>query len=689
MEYAKLLERSAGKFDYRESPLKTVMKVNELKKTIDKDGRANIIRQEPYANKIATYLSNEELKSKMNLGAIAYKQGIQSVYDNYQLEKLKNDPIKYVEKARKQAELMKIFSNPSQLEYLKKTDPIGLFYLEQSQDEEKQRDLVEKEIHRQQELQRQQQEQEEAIQRQQEARQQQEEIRLRTLREATLRPIDDYENHLKGPKVTFNGQSAVINGQIESNKNYVVSILNKFDPTLNAGMTLKQIVTQYNRNRLQRASELSGIPIKQIQRNIERQKNEELVRSRMNQGELDTAEGPFLGSLFDEEQPIAQQHAEELMAENPDLDANEAVREAHDNVVEARPIAQQLEAQEQYQKESSIPLRSSWIAEGEDVPSTGPLKELELVPSSKILNKITTKDTLVKIATKFKVPYNDTDSVDIIRQRLKDWRKLQKRMETFGAKRIEGAVPEVAEEVVAPSSPKQEFVEFRSLPLDTQINELIDVYSIERQLRYLNDDEDMTREQKQTIRNELYEKRRNLEEQFKQKYNTSILGELRNNILKVESEYYKRQAEEEEPAQAEEEEEPAQAEPSQAKGPELTMEQAKALDIQDIYALFKKYKLTPSKLKLYKTEKGKRKTKPLTEVSKEQLINILYNKGIVGQGFSGKGFRPLSSYPPHIIAGSLHIVKQRKKNRLNQNEYNREQAHYLTQNAIHGEGFFW
>ena len=138
MEYAKILQQSAGKSDYRESPLKTVMKVNDLKKTINKDGRANIIRQEPYANKIATYLSNEELKSKMNLGAIAYKQGIQSVYDNYQLEKLKNDPIKYVEKARKQAELMKLFSNPSQLEYLKKTDPIGLFYLEQSQDEEKQ-----------------------------------------------------------------------------------------------------------------------------------------------------------------------------------------------------------------------------------------------------------------------------------------------------------------------------------------------------------------------------------------------------------------------------------------------------------------------------------------------------------------------------------------------------------------------
>ena len=44
MEYARILQKSAGKFDYRESPLNTAMKVNELKKTINKDGRANIIK---------------------------------------------------------------------------------------------------------------------------------------------------------------------------------------------------------------------------------------------------------------------------------------------------------------------------------------------------------------------------------------------------------------------------------------------------------------------------------------------------------------------------------------------------------------------------------------------------------------------------------------------------------------------
>ena len=33
MEYSKILKESAGKSDYRESPLKTLMKVNDLKKT--------------------------------------------------------------------------------------------------------------------------------------------------------------------------------------------------------------------------------------------------------------------------------------------------------------------------------------------------------------------------------------------------------------------------------------------------------------------------------------------------------------------------------------------------------------------------------------------------------------------------------------------------------------------------------
>ena len=151
----------------------------------------------------------------------------------------------------------------------------------------------------------------------------------------------------------------------------------RFDPTLNEGMTLKEIVTQYNRNRLQRASELSGIPVKQIQRNIDRQKNEELARRRMNQGVLEKDEVAYIGSLFDEEQPIVQQHAEELMAENPDLDANEAVREAQDNVLEARPLAQELQQQlQQQQQEQQQQLLAAQMPEFVSLPE--PTEEEEL-----------------------------------------------------------------------------------------------------------------------------------------------------------------------------------------------------------------------------------------------------------------------------------------------------------------------
>ena len=57
-------------------------------------------------------------------------------------------------------------------------------------------------------------------------------------------------------------------------------------------------------------------------------------------------------------------------------------------------------------------------------------------------------------------------------------------------------------------------------------------------------------------------------------------------------------------------------------------------------------------------------------------------KLIKGSGFTGSGFKSLSSYPPHIIAGALHFVKQRKKLSTNQNEYNREQARNLLNRVL-------
>jgi hypothetical protein len=73
-----------------------------------------------------------------------------------------------------------------------------------------------------------------------------------------------------------------------------------------------------------------------------------------------------------------------------------------------------------------------------------------------------------------------------------------------------------------------------------------------------------------------------------------------------------------------------------------------------------------------------------------RLSSYVQGKGFsnnlrIHKGFPNNRIRPLSSYPPHIIAGALHIVKNMRRNRPNQNEYNREQAHRLLQQTLHGE----
>jgi hypothetical protein len=57
---------------------------------------------------------------------------------------------------------------------------------------------------------------------------------------------------------------------------------------------------------------------------------------------------------------------------------------------------------------------------------------------------------------------------------------------------------------------------------------------------------------------------------------------------------------------------------------------------------------------------------------------------------SGKGFKPLSTHPNHIISGIMHFVTH-KNRMINRNEYNRENAQNLIQEAskkAKGEGFF-
>ena len=68
------------------------------------------------------------------------------------------------------------------------------------------------------------------------------------------------------------------------------------------------------------------------------------------------------------------------------------------------------------------------------------------------------------------------------------------------------------------------------------------------------------------------------------------------------------------------------------------------------------------------------------------------HKKKVSKYAKGNGFKPLSSYPHHIIAGALNKNYLRYRHLIpNQNEYNREQAHKLTHQAVknaHGGNIF-
>lgn len=727
MEYAKLLQQSAGKFDYRESPLKTQMKVNELRKTIDKDGRANIIRQEPYANKIATYLSNEELKRKMNEGAMAYKRGVQGAYDDYQLEKLKNDPLKFVEKARKQTELMKLFNNPSQMEYLRKTDPIGLFYLEQAQDEEKQKDIAEQQQKREQQ---QQEAREKAVAdetRRVKIAREQEEARQEGIRLAVVGPpLGELGQYFKGPRdVKVNEQgNLTINGQNVAIP-IAVAQLQKFAPELTETMGAREIASRYRDSQIRQASERAGISLPQFKAELNRRKDAErmqrfLVTKEQEQESMD------IGTLFDDEVPIAQQHAEELMADNPDLDPNEANREARDNIVDARHIAKKL-----YEGEPS-----TWEAEGESRPLDMPLLRMKMLPSIKILNTISTKGTLEKIAKRFRIPYNDSDSIDVLRQKLKDARRLQrsKRVETYGAEKEE--IPEFiplpepteGEELFFSQAPaKQEFVDFDSLPLDTRINELLGYHHIVRSLRQLRDySEDLSKKEKQKKEQDLVEKRDELRKEFKQKYNRSIQNELQSYILRVQSEYEKRQSEfEKRYGKSYYADLPTMINRYIELGPEQLDGFNSERDTLRIMILGNVDEAEMDRINIERDKIGKsiqqsapappappapknvydnipsdRKLKtlnlaqlkdeyvkigrdpPKSNDTKAMINELKQLRTNFGTKTKGKGFRPLSSYPPHIIAGALHIVKQRKKLRTNQNEYNREQAKKLLNQVL-------
>ena len=471
MEYAKILQQSAGKSDYRESPLKTLMKVNELKKTINKDGRANIVRQEPYANRIATYLSKEELNKQINAGARQYLAGVYDYYNDKQLKALANNPKTegdYLKEARKQTQMMKLLRDPAQVEYLKKVDPVGYFYLEQVNQQN-----------------------------------------IQAIKEASADPTGENLRNL------IRGLPLNVGSDLSSEPDSV------FPHGLDSLRSKSQVeLTQEARDALQR---------------------------HITSGAYDSSPASSIAS----EEPIVQQHAQELMDENPDLDDIEADRQARENVVEAREIA--------------------------------PEYEDELSKKSKQLSRTAIEEAMRELEYERKPLLLDYRP-EMVQQpgNIQSMRQLKK----YGRISLE------------------RIAQTNNIPYD-----------------------------KETTDSEL--RKRII---LKQKQYTGIL-------------------------------------PTVEMMPYASELEPKFMSAREIR------ELAISKGVTGITKKDKAAT--VMAKAKKQKIEL-------GDGFAptGRGFKPLSSYPPHIIAGALHIVKQRKKLRTNPNEYNREQAYHLTQKAIHGEGFF-
>jgi hypothetical protein len=500
MEYAKILQKSAGKSDYRESPLKTLMKVNDLKKTINKDGRANIIKKEPYANRIATYLSNEELKRKTNDGARQYLSGVKQYYNNIALSALSNSPedqSTYLKEARKQTQQMKLLNDAAQVEYLRKVDPLGLFYLEKRLESQNQR-----------------------------------------IQEAMNDPTGDNLRNL------LRGQPLNVPNDLSSEPDSV------FTHGLDSLRSKSQVeLTQSARDALQR---------------------------HITSGAYDSSPALSIAS----EEPIVQQHAQELMDENPDLDDIEADRQARENVVEAREIAY----------------------------------EDELRKKSKQLSSTAIEEAMRELEDERRAQYED---------------ELSKKSKQLSSTAIEEAMRELEYErnpLLLDYRPEM-VQQPGNIPSMGQLKKYGRI-SLERIAQTNNIPYD-----KETTDSEL--RKRII---LKQKQYTGIL-------------------------------------PNVEMMPYASELETKFMSAKELRELAKSKGVTG----ITKNDKAK------TVLEKAEKQNVKLGIRLKPKG---SGFRPLSSYPPHIIAGALHIVKQRKKLRTNPNEYNREQAHHLMQKAIHGEGFF-
>jgi hypothetical protein len=569
MEYAKLLQQSAGKFDYRESPLKTVMKVNDLRKTIDKDGRANIIRKEPYANKIATYLSKEELNRQINEGAIRYKLGVQNEYNNLVLEKLKNrKDDEYMKTAKSQSDFIKLLSDPSKVEYLNKVDPFGLFILRQKQEKNKVDFLNEKD-------------------------QLEKYKRLRQ-----TKPQDALEMY-------------------QFSDNPLIKLFGSHPEDENIVNAMKDEV-----------------------------------------GQKKVAERIVAHSAMD------------ANLDNTDLseEAKEQIHKRADQV----PI-------------SDPSLRVETFPFGEPITLLG--ETIEKVPTVEKQYVSTLSG-----ATGPEGPITITEAEDMSPQELKRYMRVNYSY-NIKAKTKSNMIKELQEKQLVSSGTNVE-----SLP------------------SFLPEDLDETYEQKdETMKKEAIKAVTRISLlsllRIAEKDLTQIDEEHNRNIEKLEQEkaLKKAEAEKQYNSKLQEIQEKEQKQKSDLeivkraldKYTTYSKQEPQKVDAKESDILLKDYQ---KKQQVYnknqeKLEESKKKhseesrLKQIEQIEKEHTKKREKleeeHKKKVSKYSKGKGFKPLSSFPPHIIAGALHKNYLRYRHLIpNQNEYNREQAHKLTQKVLHGGAFF-
>jgi len=614
MEYAKLLQQSAGKSDYRESPSITVRKVNELRNTIDKGGRQSLPRQQTYANKIQQHLSKEELKRKINDGAFRYKTSIQREYDDLILSKLRNrKDDEYMKTANKQSEFMKLLGDTNKMEYLSKVDPFGLFMLRQ-QNEKSKIDFLD---------------------------QNKQLAEYKSLRDT------DPERAQQMYQFSDNSLLKLFGNQPDIpsfDSGLSVPILSSYSPIPTKLPAPPPPVREPT-------PAVAPPPLFPGPEPLTEEEMAEAVKATNRFGSLpiegeDDVDSFSLPSttevepeLDEGEEEIPDSVAESLVSENPDLSGPDASAEATAIVKEARKVAPVVEA-------SANPEEFEEQVEEEPLAVELPLKKGKS-KKDKLYNEILKSPELAELRQKLAksrdmglqeefanliadmddMSYNDLSELKATIRRANE--TIRRANETIGN------VEELEERGVmlapAPSSKKGS----------------------------KKGSKKDKRKQKQKVKAEGPEEKELEEDDDDAPAPAPVKQKPAGKFSKLQQYKLKFYGTDEFPHIA-------------------TIEEASALSDEELKQLAKRNRVNP--------ERSDGQPKP-----KSIIIHELYKKNrLAGDGFSGKGFRRLHTYPKHVIAGALRIVRHRRRH-LNRNEYNREQAHHLTQMArLHmtGKGFF-